>query len=154
MYNIDTTAKVLASLTEEQWKEILTNVLKDKPTQAKKDSYSPKSNEVVYLKTTELMRKMGVPTHIKGYEYLREAISLVYNEGSHIYYTSDKLNLDIAKKFNSTPSRVERTIRYALELTLTEGVPEVIEEVFGVQRCNLKPRIAISAIVEYIKLHE
>lgn len=154
MFNIEITAKVLAGITEDQWREILDNVLKQNLAKAKKEDYSPKSNEMAYSKVTELMRKMGVPTHIKGYEYLREAIFLAYMDSSYIHNITGRLKPDIAKKFNSTPSRVERAIRYAIELTERDGNPEVIETVFAGQKKKPKSLKAISTIVEYIKLHD
>ena len=152
MFNIEITAKVLASITEEQLREILANALKQNLAKAKREDYSPKSNEEVH-KITEFMCKMGVPTHIRGYEYLREAIFLVYMDSSYIHSITGRLSTDIAKKFGSTPSRVERAIRYAIELTVRDGNPEVIEMLFGTQKAKLKNGKVIAGIVEYIKHH-
>ena len=65
---------------------------------------------------TEIIHEIGVPAHIKGYQYLREAIILTINDMDIINAVTKVLYPEVAKKFNTTPSRVERAIRHAIEV--------------------------------------
>ena len=73
---------------------------------------------------TNIIHDVGVPAHIKGYQYLREAI-IMLNSITKILYPS------IAKKFQTTPSRVERAIRHAIEVAWNRGKMDTIDELFG-----------------------
>jgi two-component system response regulator (stage 0 sporulation protein A) len=70
---------------------------------------------------TSIIHEIGVPAHIKGYMYLREAISMVYNDIELLGSITKVLYPDIAKKFNTTASRVERAIRHAIEVAWSRG---------------------------------
>jgi len=70
---------------------------------------------------TNLIHEVGVPAHIKGYQYLREAIMMVVNDIEVINQITKQLYPDIAKKFHTTPSRVERAIRHAIEVAWSRG---------------------------------
>ena len=80
---------------------------------------------------TNVIHEVGVPAHIKGYQYLREAIMMVTNDIEVINQITKQLYPDIAKKFNTTPSRVERAIRHAIEVAWGRGQTEVVESIFG-----------------------
>ena len=80
---------------------------------------------------TNVIHEVGVPAHIKGYQYLREAIMMVVNDIEVINQITKQLYPDIAKKFNTTPSRVERAIRHAIEVAWGRGQTEVVESIFG-----------------------
>lgn len=80
---------------------------------------------------TNVIHEVGVPAHIKGYQYLREAIMMVINDIDVINQITKQLYPDIAKKFNTTPSRVERAIRHAIEVAWGRGQTEVVESIFG-----------------------
>ena len=80
---------------------------------------------------TNVIHEVGVPAHIKGYQYLREAIMMVVNDIEVINQITKQLYPDIAKKFNTTPSRVERAIRHAIEVAWGRGQTEVVEAIFG-----------------------
>ena len=75
---------------------------------------------------TSIIHEIGVPAHIKGYLYLREAISMVYNDIELLGSITKVLYPDIAKKFNTTASRVERAIRHAIEVAWSRGNIESI----------------------------
>ena len=80
---------------------------------------------------TSIIHEIGVPAHIKGYLYLREAISMVYNDIELLGSITKVLYPDIAKKFNTTASRVERAIRHAIEVAWSRGNIESISSLFG-----------------------
>jgi two-component system response regulator (stage 0 sporulation protein A) len=80
---------------------------------------------------TNVIHEIGVPAHIKGYLYLREAIMMVYNEVDLLGSITKTLYPRIAEKFNTTPSRVERAIRHAIEVAWSRGNMESIRNLFG-----------------------
>ena len=80
---------------------------------------------------TNIIHEVGVPAHIKGYQYLREAIIMVVNDIDVINQITKSLYPQIANKFDTTPSRVERAIRHAIEVAWGRGQQEVVENIFG-----------------------
>ena len=80
---------------------------------------------------TNVIHGVGVPAHIKGYQYLREAIMLVVNDIDVINQITKSLYPQIAQKFGTTPSRVERAIRHAIEVAWGRGEVDVMENIFG-----------------------
>ena len=80
---------------------------------------------------TNVIHEVGVPAHIKGYQYLREAIIMVVNDIDVINQITKSLYPKIAAKFNTTPSRVERAIRHAIEVAWGRGQQDVVENIFG-----------------------
>lgn len=80
---------------------------------------------------TSIIHEIGVPAHIKGYLYLREAITMVYNDIELLGSITKVLYPDIAKKYNTTASRVERAIRHAIEVAWSRGNIDSISSLFG-----------------------
>lgn len=80
---------------------------------------------------TNIIHEIGVPAHIKGYQYLREAITMVVNDIDLLSGITKELYPGIAGKFNTTPSRVERAIRHAIEVAWSRGRIETINKLFG-----------------------
>ncbi|MFZ4452151.1 sporulation transcription factor Spo0A [Salibacterium aidingense] len=80
---------------------------------------------------TNIIHEIGVPAHIKGYMYLREAITMVYNDIDLLGSITKVLYPDIAKKYNTTSSRVERAIRHAIEVAWSRGNFDSISRMFG-----------------------
>ncbi|WLR43877.1 sporulation transcription factor Spo0A [Bacillus carboniphilus] len=80
---------------------------------------------------TSIIHEIGVPAHIKGYMYLREAISMVYKDIELLGSITKVLYPDIAKKYNTTASRVERAIRHAIEVAWSRGNIDSISSLFG-----------------------
>lgn len=74
---------------------------------------------------------IGIPAHIKGYQYLREAIRMVMENNDVINRITKELYPGIAKRFDTTPSKVERAIRHAIEVAWTRGKIENINQIFG-----------------------
>lgn len=82
-------------------------------------------------RATEVIHEVGVPAHIKGYQYLREAICMAVADVELLNSVTKVLYPSIAKKYQTTASRVERAIRHAIEVAWTRGRIETIEELFG-----------------------
>ena len=80
---------------------------------------------------TNIIHEIGVPAHIKGYMYLREAITMVVNDMELLSAVTKELYPSIAKKYNTTASRVERAIRHAIEVAWGRGQQEAVESIFG-----------------------
>jgi len=80
---------------------------------------------------TSIIHEIGVPAHIKGYQYLRDAITMVYNNIEILGAITKTLYPAIADKYKTTPSRVERAIRHAIEVAWTRGNIDSISHLFG-----------------------
>lgn len=80
---------------------------------------------------TMYIQKVGVPAHIKGYQYIRDAISMVIDDMDTINSITKYLYPTVAKHYNTTASRVERAIRHAIEVAWDRGNPDVLNELFG-----------------------
>lgn len=80
---------------------------------------------------TNVIHEVGVPAHIKGYQFLREAIIMSVNNIEMINQITKQLYPDIATKYGTTPSRVERAIRHAIEVAWGRGDPKITENIFG-----------------------
>ena len=98
-----------------------------------KNEYGSQSNYDPNLdgEITDILHEVGVPAHIKGYLYLREAITMVYHNIDILGAITKILYPDVAKKFNTTSSRVERAIRHAIEIAWVRGNVEAISEIFS-----------------------
>lgn len=80
---------------------------------------------------TDMIHEIGVPAHIKGYQYLREAIMMSVEDCTMISSITKILYPTIAKRFQTTPSRVERAIRHAIEVAWSRGKMETLDSLFG-----------------------
>lgn len=89
---------------------------------------TPKNLEV---EVTKVIHEIGVPAHVKGYQYLRDAIMLVVEEINYLGAVTKELYPTIAQKYDTTPSRVERAIRHAIELAWDRGDVDKINKFFG-----------------------
>jgi two-component system response regulator (stage 0 sporulation protein A) len=101
-------------------------------------SAAPRANVVPMTKgknldanITSIIHEIGVPAHIKGYQYLRDAITMVYNNIEILGAITKTLYPAIADKYKTTPSRVERAIRHAIEVAWTRGNIDSISHLFG-----------------------
>ena len=100
------------------------------------NNYVPINNqaskeEILEIKVTNIIHEIGVPAHIKGYQYLRDGIMMVVNNIEVINQITKQLYPDLAKKYKTTPSRVERAIRHAIEVAWNRGQIETVESIFG-----------------------
>ena len=87
---------------------------------------------------TGIIHEIGVPAHIKGYQYLREAIIIAVNDMDVINAITKVLYPEVAKRFQTTPSRVERAIRHAIEVAWDRGDLDTLQRFFGYTVSNTK----------------
>ncbi len=99
---------------------------------------------------TDIIHEIGVPAHIKGYQYLREAIILTINDMDMINAVTKVLYPEVARKFNTTPSRVERAIRHAIEVAWDRGDIETLQRFFGYTVSNIKGKPTNSEFIAMI----
>lgn len=99
---------------------------------------------------TDIIHEIGVPAHIKGYQYLREAIILTINDMEMINAVTKVLYPEVARKFGTTPSRVERAIRHAIEVAWDRGDIEVLQKFFGYTVSNIKGKPTNSEFIAMI----
>lgn len=99
---------------------------------------------------TDILHEIGVPAHIKGYQYLREAIIMTINNMDAINSVTKVLYPEVAKKFDTTPSRVERAIRHAIEVAWDRGDIETLQKFFGYTVSNVKGKPTNSEFIAMI----
>lgn len=99
---------------------------------------------------TSIIHEIGVPSHIKGYMYLREAITMVVNDMELLSAVTKELYPSIAKKYNTTASRVERAIRHAIEVAWGRGQVDAINKLFGYTVHNEKGKPTNSEFIAII----
>ncbi len=99
---------------------------------------------------TDVIHEIGVPAHIKGYQYLREAIILTVHDMDAINAVTKILYPAVAKKFATTPSRVERAIRHAIEVAWDRGDLETLQKFFGYTVSNIKGKPTNSEFIAMI----
>ncbi|MSS63767.1 sporulation transcription factor Spo0A [Velocimicrobium porci] len=112
-----------------------------------KESYIERNLE---SDVTNIIHEIGVPAHIKGYQYLRDAIMMSVNDGEMLNSITKLLYPSIAKRHKTTPSRVERAIRHAIEVAWSRGKMDTIDELFGYTVNNGKGKPTNSEFVALI----
>lgn len=80
---------------------------------------------------TKVLHELGIPSHIKGYQYIREAIGIIFERPETIGGITKELYPELADKFDTTVSRVERAIRHAIEVSWNRGNWDLMEDIFG-----------------------
>ena len=100
-------------------------------TSEKRPAHINNASRSLEVEVTNIMHEIGVPAHIKGYQYLRDAIMMVVKDLDVINSITKLLYPSIAKEYNTTPSRVERAIRHAIEVAWSRGQVEAIDALFG-----------------------
>ena len=88
-------------------------------------------NNNLQISVTKILHELGVPSHIKGYQYIREGIMLLYDNPEMVGGITKELYPEIATKFDTTVSRVERAIRHAIEVSWNRGDWDLMDEIFG-----------------------
>lgn len=83
------------------------------------------------ISITKILHELGIPSHIKGYQYIREGITVLFDHPDVIGGITKELYPDIAAKYDTTVSRVERAIRHAIEVSWNRGNWQLMEEIFG-----------------------
>ena len=99
---------------------------------------------------TNIIHEIGVPAHIKGYQYLREAIIIAVNDMDVINAITKVLYPEVAKTFGTTPSRVERAIRHAIEVAWDRGDLDTLQSFFGYTVSNTKGKPTNSEFIALI----
>ena len=99
---------------------------------------------------TDIIHEIGVPAHIKGYQYLREAIILTINDMDAINAVTKVLYPEVARKFSTTPSRVERALRHAIEVAWDRGDVETLQKFFGYTVSGIKGKPTNSKFIAMI----
>lgn len=88
-------------------------------------------NRDIQIQVTKLLHALGIPSHIKGYQFIRSAILMVYENPGLIGGITKELYPDLSIKFNTSVQRVERAIRHAIEVSWLRGDIDLMEEIFG-----------------------
>lgn len=109
-----------------------------------------KSEDGLEALVTNIIHEVGVPAHIKGYQYLRDAIIMVINDMDILNSITKQLYPSIAKQYNTTPSRVERAIRHAIEVAWSRGKMDTIDKLFGYTVNNGKGKPTNSEFIALI----
>ena len=110
----------------------------------------PVSERSLEADVTEIIHEIGVPAHIKGYQYLRDAIVMSVNDMEMLNSITKILYPTIAKKYQTTSSRVERAIRHAIEVAWSRGKMDTIDEMFGYTIHNGKGKPTNSEFIALI----
>lgn len=112
-------------------KTVNTNLLNTQTVSGSPSGTRHLSAKNLEVEVTNIIHEIGVPAHIKGYQYLRDAIMMVVNEIDLINSITKQLYPNVAELHNTTPSRVERAIRHAIEVAWNRGQIETINSLFG-----------------------
>lgn len=115
-----------------------------------KDTVKEATPHNLESEVTDIIHEIGVPAHIKGYHYLRDAIIMSVNDMEMLNSITKILYPTIAKKYQTTPSRVERAIRHAIEVAWGRGKMDTIDELFGYTVNNGKGKPTNSEFVALI----
>lgn len=113
----------------------------------KKEEKAPR---ILETDVTNIIHEIGVPAHIKGYQYLREAIMMSVDDIEMLNSITKILYPTIAKRYQTTPSRVERAIRHAIEVAWSRGKMDTIDELFGYTIHNGKGKPTNSEFIALI----
>ncbi|MFI3115964.1 MAG: sporulation transcription factor Spo0A [Clostridia bacterium] len=117
----------------------------------KENFESASSTELdIEIRVTNLIHDIGIPAHIKGYHYLREAITLAIKDITIINSVTKILYPDVAKHFKTTSSRVERAIRHAVEIAWDRGDVEKLQQIFGYTISNSKGKPTNSEFISIL----
>lgn len=128
-------------------RELKGNISKNSKAMEEKIQYIERSLET---DVTNIIHEIGVPAHIKGYQYLRDAIILSVGDLEMLNSITKILYPTIAKKHQTTPSRVERAIRHAIEVAWSRGKMDTIDELFGYTVSNGKGKPTNSEFIALI----
>ncbi len=124
-FDLDILGKRIRSLTQE------TTNTSSNYTSAAPAVASAGSGLNIAVEVTSMMHQIGIPAHVKGYQYIRDAILMVVGDVSLLGAVTKELYPAIAKKYDTAPSRVERGIRHAIELAWERGHTETLKRIFG-----------------------
>ena len=83
------------------------------------------------IKISDMLHTLGVPSHIRGYQYIRDGIVMMYEEPDMLKGITKEIYPELALKYNTTTSRVERAIRHAIEVSWSRGDYQLMDKYFG-----------------------
>lgn len=126
-------ASYLKPVMEKAEQDAVAEQAEDTPDKAKASGSSSASRYTgdLEIDITNILLEIGIPAHIKGYQYIREGIMMAFYDRNMLHYITKFLYPSIAKKYHTTSSSVERTIRHAIEVAWHRGDLNTLEEVFG-----------------------
>ena len=110
----------------------------------------PAPGDSLEVQVTEILHQIGVPAHIKGYHYLRDSILMAIEDPDIINAVTKRLYPGVAKKYETTPSRVERAIRHAIEVAWDRGDVDVLNSYFGYTIHNTRGKPTNSEFIAMI----
>lgn len=124
--------------------------------QVQEPTYHAADENFLRKEITKLLRTFGMPTHVLGYEYTREAILITLGNNDILRAITRELYPAVAKAFNTTPGRVERAIRHAVELAWDRGDLDTLQRFFGYTISPKKGKPTnkefLSALADYLRL--
>ena len=120
-YNMEDIAESMVSMLNEKYN----------PTSSHGTKYFSAHNKSMEVRVTEILHQIGVPAHIKGYNYLRDSILMSVETTDIINAVTKRLYPSVAKKYETTSSRVERAIRHAIEVAWDRGDVDILNSYFG-----------------------
>lgn len=106
--------------------------------------------QALQRRVTAVIHEVGVPAHIKGYQYVREAIVIAVQDMDVINAVTKVLYPEVARRYNTTPSRVERAVRHAIEVAWDRGDLETLQSYFGYTVSNTKGKPTNSEFIAMI----
>ena len=109
--------------------DILNGRILDLFDEAEKVKYS--NDSTIEVEVSSMLHNLGIPSHVKGYKYIREGIMLLYSSEDSMHLITKEIYPEIALKYNTTSSRVERAIRHAIEISWIRGDLKLMENIFG-----------------------
>ena len=124
--------------------------------QAQEPTYKAVDENFLRTEITKLLHTLGMPAHVLGYEYTREAILIALGNKDILREMTKGLYPAVSQRFNTTPSRVERAIRHAVELAWDRGDLDTIQKFFGFTTSPKKGKPTnsefLSALVDHLRL--
>lgn len=144
-------SKTLMELAEEGWTlEELLNEAGVRPVVKQEAEEQETEKKDLVLQITSIIHEIGVPAHIKGYQYLRKAIEIAVEDADSINAVTKVLYPEVAKEFDTTASRVERAIRHAIEVGWDRGDLETLQGYFGYTVSNAKGKPTNSEFIAMV----
>ena len=135
---------------EKKFHAALQSVKAGIPPRTEDDSHDQPQQENLQVRISNILTTLGCPAHLKGYPYLREAIAAVVNDMDVINAITKVLYPQVAKTFQTTPSRVERAIRHAIEVAWDRGDLDTLQRFFGYTVSNTKGKPTNSEFIALI----
>ncbi|MFZ7131097.1 MAG: sporulation transcription factor Spo0A [Eubacteriales bacterium] len=134
----------------DRMRQLMENTFFSSDNNIRKEYVKESLHRDTQFEITNILHEIGVPAHIKGYIYLREAIQMVIDNLELLGAVTKELYPSIANKYNTTSSRVERAIRHAIEVAWTRGRVETIDNIFGYTIDNHKGKPTNSEFIAMV----